>query len=149
MPWNFPFWQAFRFGIPTLIAGNVSILKHANVVPQCALSIEEAFMEAGFPEYAFKAIIADHESVGELVKSDMIQGISLTGSTQAGARIGELAGKNMKKIVLELGGSDPFIVLEDADIELAAKNADRTLNREELLAEMARRDEKDSVWGSF
>ena len=123
MPWNFPFWQAFRFGIPTLIAGNVSILKHSNVVPQCALAIEEAFNKAGFPENVFKTLITDHESVAELVKSDLIRGVSLTGSTSAGARIAELAGRNLKKVVLELGGSDPFIVLNDADVEFAAKNA--------------------------
>lgn len=130
MPWNFPFWQAFRFAIPTLIAGNVSILKHSNVVPQCALAIEEAFIEAGFPENVFKTIITDHESIGELVKSDLVQGVSLTGSTNAGARIAEIAGKNLKKVVLELGGSDPFIVLEDSNIEFAAKNAvsGRTVN---------------------
>ena len=130
MPWNFPFWQAFRFGIPTLIAGNVSILKHSNHVPQCALAIEEAFREAGFPEYIFRTVITDHESIAELVKSDLIAGVSLTGSTAAGARIAELAGRNLKKVVLELGGSDPFIVLDDADVEFAAKNAvlGRTLN---------------------
>ena len=130
MPWNFPFWQAFRFGIPTLIAGNVSILKHSNVVPQCALAIESAFNEAGFPENVFKTVITDHETVAELVKSDLIHGVSLTGSTSAGARIAELAGRNLKKVVLELGGSDPFIVLDDADVDFAAKNAvaGRTLN---------------------
>ncbi len=130
MPWNFPFWQAFRFGIPTLIAGNTAILKHSNQVPQCALAIEESFNEAGFPDFVFKSIITDHESVGELLKSDLIHGVSLTGSTAAGSRIAEIAGRNLKKVVLELGGSDPFIVLEDSDIELAAKNAvsGRTLN---------------------
>src|SRR3989338_3987119 len=130
MPWNFPFWQAFRFGIPTLIAGNVSILKHSNVVPQCALAIEESFREAGFPENVFRTVITDHESIAEIVKSDLTQGVSLTGSTGAGSKIAELAGRNLKKVVLELGGSDPFIVLDDADVELAAKNAvvGRTMN---------------------
>ena len=123
MPWNYPFWQAFRFAIPTLLAGNTAILNHSNVVPECALAIEEAFTEAGFPEYVFKTVIADHESVSELAKSDIIQGISLTGSTQAGQRIAEIAGKNLKKVVLELGGSDAFIVLDDADSEFAAKGA--------------------------
>lgn len=130
MPWNFPFWQAFRFGIPTLLAGNASVLKHSNIVPQCAMAIEESFKEAGFPENVFRAVISDHETVASLIKSETIQGVSLTGSTHAGARIAELAGKNLKKVVLELGGSDPFIVLEDADIEFAAKNAvtGRTIN---------------------
>ena len=130
MPWNFPFWQAFRFGIPTLIAGNTSVLKHSNVVPQCAMAIEDSFRKAGFPENVFRTVIADHETTAELVKSDLIQGVSLTGSTSAGSKIAELAGRNLKKVVLELGGSDPFIVLDDADVDFAAKNAvlGRTLN---------------------
>ena len=130
MPWNFPFWQAFRFGIPTLMAGNASVLKHSNVVPQCAMAIEGAFSEAGFPKNLFRAILSDHESIAHLIKSDIIKGVSLTGSTYAGAKVAELAGKNLKKVVLELGGSDPFIVLEDADVELAARNAvtGRTIN---------------------
>ena len=130
MPWNFPFWQALRFAIPTLMAGNVSILRHSNVVPQCALAIEEAFKESGFPENVFRTIITDHDAISDLIKSDHIQGVSLTGSTGAGSRVAELAGKNLKKVVLELGGSDPFIVLEDANIENAARNAvtGRTIN---------------------
>ncbi len=130
MPWNFPFWQAFRFAIPTLLAGNTSVLKHSNVVPQCALAIEESFREAGFPENTFRSVISDHDTIAHLIKSDIIQGVSLTGSTYAGARIAELAGKHLKKVVLELGGSDPFIVLDDADVESAAKNAvtGRTIN---------------------
>ncbi|MAG91065.1 succinate-semialdehyde dehydrogenase [Candidatus Woesearchaeota archaeon] len=130
MPWNFPFNQAFRFAIPTIISGNTSILKHSNVVPQCAMAIEESFKEAGFPENVFRTAITDHQTIEELVKSDYIRGVSLTGSTAAGAKIAELAGRNLKKVVLELGGSDPFIVLDDADIEFAAKNAvkGRTIN---------------------
>ncbi|MFQ5908234.1 MAG: NAD-dependent succinate-semialdehyde dehydrogenase [Thermoplasmata archaeon] len=123
MPWNFPFWQALRFAIPTILAGNVSILKHSNTVPECALAIEEAFGEAGFPENTFRAVIADHATVEELVSSDVVQGVSLTGSTETGMKIGETAGKSLKKVVMELGGSDPFIVLDDANIDLAAKSA--------------------------
>ncbi len=123
MPWNFPFWQALRFGIPTLLAGNGSILKHASNVTRCALNIEEAFLKSGFPENLFRTVIADHGTVSEIAASDLIAGISLTGSTAAGSRIGELAGKNIKKVVLELGGSDPFIVMEDADLEKAASGA--------------------------
>lgn len=123
MPWNFPFWQAFRFAIPTLLAGNVAILKHSNQVPACALAIEQAFIESGFPENVFRTVIADHDTIKDLVASDVIQGVSLTGSTEAGKRIAELAGKNLKKVVLELGGSDPFIVLEDADLDFVAKHA--------------------------
>ena len=113
-----------------MLAGNASVLKHSNIVPQCALAIEEAFKEAGFPQNLFRTIITDHENVASLIKSDTIQGISLTGSTYAGARVAELAGRHLKKVVLELGGSDPFIVLEDADLELAAKSAvtGRTIN---------------------
>lgn len=130
MPWNFPFWQAMRFAIPTLLAGNVSILKHASNVTQCALAIEGAFEEAGFPRDAFRTIIADHATVAELIASDLVRGVSLTGSTAAGQKIAETAGRHLKKVVLELGGSDPFIVLEDADTDFAAKNAalGRTIN---------------------
>jgi succinate-semialdehyde dehydrogenase / glutarate-semialdehyde dehydrogenase len=123
MPWNFPFWQVFRFAIPTLFAGNTSLLKHASNVTGCAMAIEDVFKETGFPENVFRLVIADHDVVAGIVASDTIAGVSLTGSTIAGKRIGELAGKNLKKVVLELGGSDPFIVLEDADLDKAAAQA--------------------------
>lgn len=123
MPWNFPFWQALRCAIPVMLAGNGCILKHASNVSLCALDIEESFKLAGFPENLFRAVLADHQSIGELAESDNIAGISLTGSTAAGERIGALAGGNIKPVVLELGGSDPFIVLDDADVEVAARNA--------------------------
>lgn len=123
MPWNFPYWQALRFAIPALVVGNVSILRHSSNVPMCALAIEESFKEAGFPKSVFRSIFTDHKMVGKLIESDEINGISLTGSLGAGSRVGKLAGKNIKKCVLELGGSDPFIVLEDSDINLACKNA--------------------------
>ncbi len=123
MPWNFPFWQVLRFAVPTLIAGNCSILKHSNTVPQCALAIEFAFARAGLPDNVFRSIIADHNTIADLIASNYIQGVSFTGSTEVGSKIAELAGRNIKKVVLELGGSDPFIVLDDADIEFAAKNA--------------------------
>ncbi len=123
MPWNFPFWQVFRFAIPTLLAGNGSFLKHASNVTGCALAIEDSFKEAGFPDNIFRTVIADHKTVESVVSSSLITGVSLTGSTEAGKRIGELAGRNLKKVVLELGGSDPFIVLEDADLDNAAEQA--------------------------
>ncbi len=123
MPWNFPFWQALRFAVPALIAGNTSILKHARNVPQCAMAIEAAFKEAGFPEDVFRNVLADHETVAALVANDAVRGVSLTGSTEAGMRIAELAGRHLKKVVLELGGSDPFVVLEDVDVDFAARNA--------------------------
>ena len=123
MPWNFPFWQVFRFAIPSIIVGNTSILKHSNNVPGCALAIEEVFTKAGFPNGVFTSILSSHQNVGILIESDVVQGISLTGSTDVGAKIAELAGKHLKKVVLELGGSDPFIILKDVDIDFVVKNA--------------------------
>ncbi|MCP4570725.1 MAG: NAD-dependent succinate-semialdehyde dehydrogenase [bacterium] len=123
MPWNYPFWQALRFAVPTVAAGNASLLKHASNVTGCALAMEEAFVEAGFPADLFRTVVADHATVAELVARDEIRGVSLTGSSEVGRRIAELAGRNLKKVVLELGGSDPFIVLEDADLEAAARGA--------------------------
>ncbi len=123
MPWNFPFWQALRFAIPTTLAGNVSILKHSNTVPGCAMAIRFAFMKAGFPKDVFRTIIAGHDDVAPLLNSDLIKGVSLTGSTAAGSMVASSAGQGLKKVVLELGGSDPFIVMADADIEKAAGNA--------------------------
>lgn len=121
MPWNFPFWQAFRFAIPAILAGNASLLRHSNVCPGSSLAIEESFHNAGFPEGVFVSVITAHEAVQRLIQSDFIQGVSLTGSVQAGQQVGELAARNLKKFVLELGGSDPFIVLDDANIQMAAK----------------------------
>ncbi len=123
MPWNFPFWQAFRFGIPAITAGNVVVLKHASNVPMCALAIEEAFRKAGFPENIFTTLLIDAGEARRLIEEDMVDAVSLTGSNGAGAEVGSLAGKKIKKFVLELGGSDPFIVLDDADIEKAGAMA--------------------------
>jgi len=125
MPWNFPFWQALRFGVPGLMAGNGSVLKHASNVPQCSMAIEEAFALAGFPKNLFRSVLAGHDTVSEMIASDKIAGVSLTGSTNAGEAIAALAGKHLKKVVLELGGSDPFIVLEDADLDFAVEGAVR------------------------
>ncbi len=121
MPWNFPFWQAFRFAIPALAAGNTSLLRHSSVCTGSALAIQEAFENAGFPEGVFTTIITDHDTAAQLIESEPIAGVSLTGSVEAGQRVAEVAGKSLKKCVLELGGSDPFIVLSDADVEAAAK----------------------------
>jgi succinate-semialdehyde dehydrogenase / glutarate-semialdehyde dehydrogenase len=123
MPWNFPFWQAFRFGIPALTAGNVVLLKHASNVPLCALAIQEAFLKAGFPENVFTTLLIDARSALNLIEEDKVDAVSLTGSNSAGEEVGSLAGKRIKKLVLELGGSDPFIVLDDADIEKAGRMA--------------------------
>ncbi len=121
MPWNFPFWQALRFGAPALAGGNVVLLKHSSYVPMCALELEKIFVEAGFPEGVFQNLLIDGAAASSLIGRDEINAVSLTGSISAGQKVAEAAGKNIKKLVLELGGSDPFIVLEDADIEEAAK----------------------------
>lgn len=123
MPWNYPFWQVLRFAVPTLMAGNVCLLKHASNVPLAAVEVERLFQEAGFPEPVFQTLLTDSETVCRLIETDAVDGVSLTGSVQAGARIGSLAGMNIKKVVLELGGSDPFIVLADADLPNAATRA--------------------------
>ncbi|MEP0860755.1 MAG: NAD-dependent succinate-semialdehyde dehydrogenase [Ignavibacterium sp.] len=116
MPWNFPFWQVFRFAAPTLMAGNVGILKHASNVSGCSLAIEEVFSEAGFPEFVFKSVILSSSRVKELISNPIIQAVSLTGSVPAGKSVASVAGSFIKKTVLELGGSDPYVVLEDADL---------------------------------
>ncbi len=123
MPWNFPFWQAFRFGIPAISAGNVVVLKHASNVPMCAQAIEDAFMKAGFPDHVFRALLIDSRDALNLIDGDMVDAVSLTGSNKAGQEVGSHAGAKIKKLVLELGGSDPFIVLDDADIEKAGRTA--------------------------
>ena len=123
MPWNFPFWQVFRFAVPAMCAGNVCVIKHASNVPRSALEIENVFLEAGFPENVFSTLLTDSKTAMEILEEELVDGVSLTGSVGAGSKIGGLAGKGIKPLVLELGGSDPFIVLEDADIERAAQAA--------------------------
>jgi len=123
MPWNFPFWQAFRFCIPAICAGNVVVLKHASNVPMCAVAIEEAFKKARFQDHVFTTLLMDAKGANRLIRQDKVDAVSLTGSNKAGAEVGALAGARIKKCVLELGGSDPFIVLDDADVEKAAMMA--------------------------
>lgn len=123
MPWNFPFWQVFRFAAPALMAGNVTLLKHAPNVLGCAELMQEVFENAGFPKNVFQNINVPVEAVEKIMANPIIKGVALTGSNQAGAAVGALAGKNIKNCVLELGGSDAFIVLEDANLEKAAQVA--------------------------
>lgn len=120
MPWNFPFWQVFRFAAPGLMAGNAGILKHASNVSGCALAIEEVFREAGFPENLFRTILVPSSQMEEVIKNEKIRAVTLTGSVPAGKAVAKTAGSVLKKTVMELGGSDPYVILEDADLEMAA-----------------------------
>ncbi len=119
MPWNFPFWQLFRFAAPALMAGNVGILKHASNVPGCALAIEEVFARAGFPADVFRTVLVGSRRVAEIIEHPLVRAVTLTGSVPAGKAVAAGAGAVIKKTVLELGGSDPYLILEDADLEMA------------------------------
>ena len=123
MPWNFPYWQVFRFIVPALLAGNGVLLKHASNVQGCALQIEKVLIDSGLPENIFRTLVIGSKVIPDIIKDDAVKAVSLTGSEFAGSSVAELAGKNLKKSVMELGGSDAFIVLDDCDIEKAVKGA--------------------------
>ncbi len=130
MPWNFPFWQVFRFAAPNLMAGNTAILKHAGNVSGCSLAIASVFKEADFPQGCFASVLLPGKETTPLIEDPRVKAVTLTGSTQAGKKVAEIAGRNLKKTVLELGGSDPYLILDDADVDLAAEKcaAGRLLN---------------------
>jgi succinate-semialdehyde dehydrogenase/glutarate-semialdehyde dehydrogenase len=151
MPWNFPFWQVFRFLAPALMAGNAGVLKHASNVPGSAMAIERVMLEAGFPKYLFQTLLIGSELVPHVIEHPLVKAVTLTGSTPAGSAVAATAGKSLKKTVLELGGSDPYIILEDADLKHAAQQCakSRLINNGQSCIAAKRFIVVDAVYDEF
>jgi succinate-semialdehyde dehydrogenase/glutarate-semialdehyde dehydrogenase len=151
MPWNFPLWQVFRFAVPNLAAGNVGLLKHASITTGCALAVQEVLEQAGLPEGCFTTLLIGHRATADIIADRRVRGVTLTGSDGAGRAVSQAAGRNLKKTVLELGGSDPCIVLADADLDRAARAAvaSRYLNTGQSCINAKRIIVVDDVYDDF